>query len=346
METHTDNVTIRDASDVGLCRRRATHMASLLGFNEVAAGEIAIIASELAANVVKHAYGKGEMILSRNEEGRTRAGIRITCIDDGPGIGGDEAFADGFSTKGTLGIGLGSVARLADTWHIRTPDSGRGTEVTVTKQRTGESAQKQENVKRRPHPLEIGARSRPYPGLTANGDAYAIRFLTEERVLVAVIDGLGHGFAAQEAADVAVKHTDENINLDLNVLLDGLHVALRPTRGAVVAMARIDLGTRTLQFAGVGNIGACLLSDDRHLPLISKAGIVGHRMPSVPAFEAEWTTGSSLLMWSDGLRDSWMHGLDTRILNAHPSILADTVIRNYARANDDATIVGIHQARA
>src|SRR5258708_4621740 len=110
-------------------RGRAVEM----GFSSGDATLIATAISELARNIV--AYAKKGMITLQVVNGSNRQGIAVTASDDGPGIPDiRQALRDGFSTSGSLGLGLPGVRRLMDEFEI-TSQPGRGTTVVVKKWR-------------------------------------------------------------------------------------------------------------------------------------------------------------------------------------------------------------------
>ena len=128
------HVAIGDESDVTIARIRAHRLAIDDGFTEVGAGAVATAVSELARNVLVHARS-GELLLSIAERG-SRRGIVAVVRDDGPGmIEPERVMEDGYSTAGSLGLGLPSARRLVDELHIVTVP-GVGTTITATKWRS------------------------------------------------------------------------------------------------------------------------------------------------------------------------------------------------------------------
>lgn len=123
-------LTVSHSCDVGEARRLTKAMAGNLGFNANESEELAIVASELASNLVKHATG-GLLILTPLEEGG-RIGIRIESQDNGPGIKDiEQVMTDGFSTAGSLGCGLGAVNRLMDEFEVQPRLDGKpGTQIS------------------------------------------------------------------------------------------------------------------------------------------------------------------------------------------------------------------------
>jgi serine/threonine-protein kinase RsbT len=124
-------VAIHSDQDIVLARQEGRALATRLGFSSVDATFIATAISELARNILAFA-GKGEITL-RVIHGSSRAGIGVVASDQGPGIQDVQlALRDGFSTVGSLGLGLPGVRRLMDEFEIKSRP-GRGTTVSVKK---------------------------------------------------------------------------------------------------------------------------------------------------------------------------------------------------------------------
>lgn len=124
-------VSINSERDIVLARQTGRAMATELGFSIGNATLIATAISELARNIISYA-GKGEIVMSVIHDS-DRTGILIVASDNGPGIPDlPLALRDGFSTSGSLGIGLPGARRLMDEFDINS-QPGRGTIVTVTK---------------------------------------------------------------------------------------------------------------------------------------------------------------------------------------------------------------------
>ncbi|MDB5701278.1 MAG: putative anti-sigma regulatory factor, partial [Sphingomonadales bacterium] len=103
-------VTVTEVSQVGEARRFASDLAALHGFDEQDAGRVALVATELATNLIKHGGG-GELLISWFDD-RTGCGIECIALDKGSGMDNvDAAMRDGYSTAGTAGTGLGAVIR-------------------------------------------------------------------------------------------------------------------------------------------------------------------------------------------------------------------------------------------
>ena len=126
-------VTISSDQDIVLARQKGRSLALELGFSSGDATLIATAISELARNIVSYA-GNGQILL-RDIQNITRVGISVTASDDGPGIPNiSQALRDGFSTSGSLGLGLPGVRRLMDEFEINSKP-GPGTKVGLKKWR-------------------------------------------------------------------------------------------------------------------------------------------------------------------------------------------------------------------
>ena len=126
-------VAINSDQDIVAARQKGRTMAAELGFSTGDATLIATAISELARNIVSYA-GKGQITLKR-VNGLNSQGISVIATDDGPGIPDvRQALRDGFSTSGSLGLGLPGVRRLMDEFEV-TSQPGRGPTVAVKKWR-------------------------------------------------------------------------------------------------------------------------------------------------------------------------------------------------------------------
>jgi anti-sigma regulatory factor (Ser/Thr protein kinase) len=340
MTTQHETISVRNPTDVQVCRRRVAHLATAMKFPPVQVGELAILVSELAENALRHGGG-GELSLVRINDQRGQ-GIEVICSDRGPGFNPEAAFADGFSTGGSLGIGLGAVRRLADSCEVQALP--QGVTITIQKWLAVASSPAPDEAGAMPR-FQVGVGSRPLPGYQVNGDAYAVRYLRPDRARVAVIDGLGHGVEAHEAAVQAREFIETRAALELVPLFRELDGLLRGTRGVVAAAADIDLSSSQISFLGVGNIEAVLQGPDGSQQLVSTSGILGNNSRRQRQFDYRWSAENMLLLCSDGIRSAWRTGVDKRLWEAHPEDLTHEIISHYTRETDDATVLGIRERR-
>jgi anti-sigma regulatory factor (Ser/Thr protein kinase) len=316
---------------VAAARREAKKISTGLGFDEIVCEEIALVVSELASNLVKHA-GEGVIVLTGIED-QSRTGIQVESIDNGRGIQDiDRALSDGISTSEGLGYGLGTVNRLMDEFDISSKvGAGSGTRVIcrrwIRKEISGNTS----------CPLDIGIASRPHPGLSLNGDAAVVR-RWESKALVAVIDGLGHGQYAYRAARKAGQFIERHFDRPLPEIFLGVARECRTTRGVVMALACIDCGRANLSLANIGNIEVRLFGGSEPVKFQVRRGVIGLNAPRPLVTEHCWEPGHVMVLQSDGLNTHWSWN-DYQHLKYRPaSVLAQRLLHDLARDNDDATV--------
>ncbi len=377
-------------------RGAAAALGRRIGLTEHRTAELVLAVAELTTNITKHAVD-GSLLLRvlRTED---VAGVEVVVVDGGPGMADvAAALRDGMSTAGTLGIGLGAVQRLADTFHIHS-QRGLGT-VQVARfwprplhrSTTGEPA--------------VGGITRPIAGEQVCGDAWAARPDTAEQdthrdpvrtgppagtdplpldwsdltgtrppgrrlqppqrpripslvtprasrsvpvraaapgpgrgTLVMSCDGLGHGPMASLAAKAAVQAFRTGTARTPEQAMEQIHRALRGTRGAAVAIARLEPDGRVL-FCGTGNITAALVTQDSRANLLSHPGIVGHQMHQLRTYEQHLPGHGVLVMHSDGLSDRWTSADLAGVLHHPPALIATALLRLAGTRRDDASAV-------
>ena len=124
-------ILISTDADIVSARTHAKSLAATLGFSRTDQTVIAAAVSEIARNIVVYA-GTGEIVL-RAQRGDGRWGLMVVASDEGPGIPElEKALTDGYSTSGSLGVGLPGSRRLMDSLEIDS-EVGRGTTVTMVK---------------------------------------------------------------------------------------------------------------------------------------------------------------------------------------------------------------------
>ncbi|WP_199808412.1 ATP-binding SpoIIE family protein phosphatase [Streptomyces sp. NRRL S-1022] len=333
-------VPVHDSTRVRDARIAAREACEQAGLAPVRTADAELVATELATNLLKHAGG-GLMVVNLVEPPTGEAGtsVQVYSLDHGPGIADvGAAQRDGWSSAtGSLGAGLGSCLRSANSFHLHSVP-GRG---TVAAARID------------PEPDRRGAFAAPVPagGITValaqaeqSGDAWG--WARSGGLLTLLLaDGLGHGAKAAHASDAAVAELRSAPYLPPGELLRRLHTVLRRTRGAAVAVAQVDEERAELSFAGVGNAGARLRTADSWTSLVSHPGIVGAYFPSnVPVRRMPWRRDSLLVLHSDGLPSRWHPPEDPLLLAHDPSVVAAAILRDAgspARPVRDDTSVAV-----
>jgi len=190
--------------------------------------------------------------------------------------------------------------------------------------------------------MRFGVVNRSVKGETVCGDAYFIREF-ENRFLIAVIDGLGHGTAAAEASFKAVEYLKVNYDRSLTEIIRGCHKELKDTRGAVMGIALIDPGRSVLRYAGVGNIEIRVMGRSVVRPAPVN-GIVGYNLRKVREEEFPYTRGDLIILHSDGISGKFdLNIYPPEFLGQHPQVIAERIAAGFGRERDDLTIVVARQ---
>jgi anti-sigma regulatory factor (Ser/Thr protein kinase) len=321
--------SVRDASEIGEARRAALGLAHRKGLSQDIEARIAIVATELATNLLKHA---NEGFVAINEfVDADGSGIELLALDKGPGITDvARCLVDGFSTAGSPGSGLGAVTRVSDSYAIYSRP-GIGTAVMARFLAAGAV----------PHgALEIGVVIDPYPGESVCGDGWITMNGGKGDTLL-LVDGSGHGPHAAHAAETAARAFADNIDKECVPLVEAIHRALAPTRGAALAVARVDRDARVIRFVGVGNIGAVLADGGEARRMASYNGTAGHVAPRVREFTYPFTGRPLVILHSDGLSARWEIAAYPGLAAGHPSLVAGLLFHHHRRDRDDVTIVAM-----
>jgi len=323
----TTVLAIDDPSQVGHARRTAQKLAQTLGFDESDAGRVALVATELTSNLLKHA-GQGVLHLRRLVSARGRAGVELLSIDHGQGFDPVHCMTDGFSSSGTQGIGLGSVVRGAQVFDVHTDSHGS---VVLARLYAGDGVDDD---------LRIGVSQHSLHDDPACGDTWQVA-LREGGLHALVIDGLGHGEEAERAAQAGAQAFGQAPFEAPQQVLERMHAAMCGSRGGAVGMAQYDAGEYKLRYLGVGNIGATLVKGDGSRGLASMPGIVGGQYRKAQVFEQSEIEGHLLILYSDGLQSRWNLNHYPGLVHRHPAVIAAVLHRDFCRGRDDVTVLVI-----
>lgn len=321
-------LNIGDSSQTSQARRLARSVAADLGFDESHAERVAIVASEITTNLLKHAGG-GRLIISPMVD-QSVAIVEVLGLDRGPGMSDVQAcIRDGYSTTGTSGTGIGAITRLSATTDVYSLPGG-GTAVWARISQNGLPKARETIVSG----LEAAR-----PGEDVCGDAWAMS-RNHGRVTIVVADGLGHGPDAAAAARAAVAVLSPNATRHPRDLMEAIHHALRHTRGAAVAVAVLDERARTVAFSGLGNINARICKrDGSTTALVSMNGTAGMEARSLREFSYEWPPAAAVVLHSDGVSSRWDLTGYPGLLDRAPSIISGVIFRDFCRDTDDASVV-------
>ncbi len=321
----TRRVPVEETTQVGQARREALALADLAGFGEMDAGRVALAATELATNMIKHGRG-GVMHLSL-VCARAGLGVELCAIDCGPGFNLAQCLPDGYSTGGTQGLGLGAIRRQAavlDVW-----SDARGAIVLMRVYAETAAAEVD---------LAYGALRLPMRHEVACGDAWHLT-CNAQGMAITLIDGLGHGLPATEAANAGAVTASRAGLVATTEMIARLHAGMAGTRGGAVGVVRWEPASGRLEFAGIGNIAASLHDLHGSRGLASHPGIVGVQYRKAQAFDFHVFSGNLLVMHSDGLQARWNLRDYPGLIQRHPALVAAVLQRDFDRGRDDASIV-------
>ena len=329
----TSSFPVTEASHVASPRRAVLQLAEQLGFSEERAGATALVVSELATNLTKHAK-EGEILLRPLHSGTgERDGIQIVSVDKGPGMRNpDQSRGDGHSTSGSLGYGLGAVERQSDAFDLYTDTSG-----TVIVSSIWAERRDRRDLKRSRY--DVGAVHVAKAGEDVCGDAWCCR-AREGRLAILVADGLGHGLLAHEAAEAAVDVFKRSHEHSPARVIEEIHAALRASRGAAVAMLAVDIERGTATYSGLGNItSSIIVSSTTAHHLVAHNGTAGHTAARIQEFHYPVPAGSVITLASDGLRNNWSLDAYPGLRARSASAIAAILYRDFSRRRDDVTLV-------
>ncbi len=325
-------IRVTEASQPSGARMVARDMAHAVGLDETDSYRAGIVTTELATNLVKYATG-GEILVRPIDDGAA-TGIELLAIDRGPGVVDiDNALRDGHSTGGSPGTGLGAVRRLSEVFDIHTTPRGS---IVLSRIYAGRACP-------RPTAFDVGVVSVAVAADEPCGDSWAVR-VGDRRVDAFVVDGLGHGLFAAEAARAAVEAWMPERRAIAEALAV-VHDAVRHTRGAAGAIAQIDGDARVMRFAGVGNIAASVLTTNaKTRQAVSHNGTLGHEARTFREFAYPWDRDSLLVVHSDGLTTHWSLDGYPGLARRHPAIVAAVLYRDFSRGRDDVTVLVCREA--
>jgi len=188
--------------------------------------------------------------------------------------------------------------------------------------------------------VEWGVAVRPIAGEAVAGDLHLVKPF-DHGVLLAAIDGVGHGgeatAAAQSAAAILARHAPESVIS----LVQRCHEALRRTRGVVMTVASLDALKNTVTWLGVGNVEGLLLRAGpgaSHLSeyVLLRGGLVGYQLPALHASVMPVAPGDLLIFATDGIRDGFQQEIK---MTEKPEQIAKCALRQHCKGTDDALVL-------
>lgn len=321
-------VPVAESSQPFAVRSEARRAAERLRLDEEDAYRAGLVATELATNLVKHAVG-GE-VLVRAFRDDTGDAVEMIAVDRGPGMANAPmSLADGVSSAGTLGTGLGGVRRLADEFDLHS-QPGRGTVVLARVRRGRPGVRSAQSA--------CAGVSVPFKGEPVCGDGWTIR-AHDHGFAVLLVDGLGHGLSASAAADAALAVFTAGTYSSALEMLRLIHLGLMHTRGAAATIVDVRPAAATAIVIGIGNVATVVCHGATAKSGITLPGILGHQARQFREFSYAWRPDSLLVVHSDGLTTRWTMDTYQGLQTCHPAVIASVLYRDCSRGRDDATVV-------
>ena len=188
-------------------------------------------------------------------------------------------------------------------------------------------------------PVEVGIAQLTHAGETDSGDRCVVK-VAEKRVVIGVIDGLGHGPEAAQAAQAAADVVEAFSHESVGALMVRCHEKLRTTRGAAITLMSIDAATGQLDWLGAGNVAAVLLhfgeaGRSSHKELLVRSGTAGASLPSTAVSSIKIKRGDVVALATDGVNLRFIEDLRP----GPPQRLAESLLARHQTARDDALVV-------
>lgn len=327
----TCRIAVEEQSQVAEARRIARKMAVDVGLDVPSQEQVAIVVTEACTNLLKYAGG-GQILVNAPRTDYGDSGLEVLAIDRGPGIRNlERSLQDGYTTGNSPGHGLGTIVRLSTAADFYS-ELGKGTAL-IARWSIGRMGCDHVNG------LRIGAISVAKTGQEVCGDSWSV-VKDRDRWTLMVADGLGHGYEAHVASLAAVQVLREHPEFMPKALLEYANGALRSTRGAAVAVARIDLAAGKVTFAGIGNVAAQIyagVKSSQHL--VSVNGTVGQQSQQIREFSYAWPDDGIMILYSDGLTTGTGFEAHPGLILRDPGLMAGVLYRDFSRGHDDATVV-------
>ena len=351
----TTRLRIASEADVARSLMEASRIARDMGFNPHDAQTVATAVSELARNIIKYA-GTGEIAIDQTGTDR-QAAIQITARDRGPGIADTEAaMRDHFSSGGTLGLGLPGVKRMMDDFELDSAP-GRGTRVVVRKWREprklpfksvlrdaanrtlqvkrfgeGQTGGLKNGEKDRSSDVDCGFFVRPCRGERVSGDTAVVE-QRDHLILLAIIDGLGHGKQAHHIAKRAESFLRTSWRSEVVSTILALHDALKDTEGAAAGICVVDIATGDLKYTGVGNT-VIRAFGSRENRLMSAPGTLGHQLRTPQEHRLHLEAGDVLVLYTDGIKERFELTDYPQLRYQSARTVARTIVERFGKPHD------------
>jgi phosphoserine phosphatase RsbX len=188
---------------------------------------------------------------------------------------------------------------------------------------------------------EYGVAKFVLPGESESGDQYLV-CCNESGVLIAAVDGIGHGAEAANAAKAAIAVLRNGVGEPIISSVTACHEKLRSTRGVVLSLASIDVKHGLMTWLGVGNVHGDLVRADKKgsspETLLLRGGVVGDHLPQLQAAVLPVAQGDLLVFATDGVRTDFVRTLSAM---ENPQRAAERILQGFKNGSDDALVLAL-----
>jgi phosphoserine phosphatase RsbX len=190
--------------------------------------------------------------------------------------------------------------------------------------------------------VEYGVAKFVLPGQGESGDHHVV-CCNKRGILIAAIDGIGHGEEAANVAKTAAALLRSSADDPIISLVERCHEKLRTTRGVVLSLAFIEPEHGMMTWLGVGNVQGVLKRSDTKNgsapePLLLRAGVVGSQLPALQAAVLPIAQGDTVFFATDGVRSDFSMTLSAR---ENPQRAADRILEQYRSGTDDGLVLAV-----
>ncbi len=188
--------------------------------------------------------------------------------------------------------------------------------------------------------VEYGVAKCVLPGQGESGDQHLV-CCNQNAILIAAVDGIGHGEEAANAAKTATSILKSEVDQPVISLIERCHEKLRLTRGVVMSLASIDPTRGMMTWLGIGNVQGALMRNGARKggvqeTLLLRAGVVGSQLPPLQAAVLPIARGDTLYFATDGVRNEFALSLSAL---ENPQRAADRILEQYQSGADDGLVL-------
>jgi hypothetical protein len=188
---------------------------------------------------------------------------------------------------------------------------------------------------------EYGVAKFVLPGESESGDQHLV-CCHQSGILIAAIDGIGHGAEAANAARAAIAVLKNGVGEPIIPLVAACHEKLRSTRGVVLSLASIDIKHGLMTWLGVGNVQGVLVRADKkgssQETLLLRGGVVGDHLPQLQAAVLPVARGDLLVFATDGVRADFVRTLSAM---ENPQRATERIVKSFCNQSDDALVLAL-----